>query len=129
GRRERGKQSKVKSTDGAVVGDVTPGSPADKAGMQSGDVITQYNGKAVSSNTDLRFMVAQTPVGTTVPLRVLRQGHEQALSVKIGEQPKDLAQAGGSRFDRGGKEPHGYSNAFKGLGVDNLTPEPARRFG
>src|SRR5262249_34959300 len=70
-----------------------------------------------------------TPVGTTVPVRVLRQGREQALSVKIGEQPKDLAQAGGSRFDRGGKEPRGYSNALKGLSVDNVTTELARRFG
>ena len=78
----------------------------------------------------MRFMVAQTPVGAAVPMKVLRQGREQALSVKIGEQPKDMAQAGGGRrFDRGGKEPRGYSNAFKGMGVDNITPDLARQFG
>lgn len=126
---ELAKQFDVKNSEGALVGDVTAGSPADKAGMRSGDVITQYNGKAVSSNTDLRFMVAQTPVGSTVPVRVVRQGREQALSVNIGEQPKDMAQAGGRRFDRGGRESRGYSNALRGLGVDNITPEFARRFG
>jgi serine protease Do len=72
---------------GALVAAVTPGSPAEAAGIQRGDVIVAFNGKAVAEVGALPALVAATPLETTVPVTVRRDGSEQILSVKIGRMP------------------------------------------
>lgn len=81
--------------DGALVASVQPGSPADKAGVQAGDIITSFGTGAVKSASDLPLLVGNTPVGTQVPVKVLRAGAEKSLDVTIakledkdGESPK-----------------------------------------
>ncbi len=73
----------IEDTDGALVARVTDGSPAALADLRSGDVITHLDGRPVEDPRDLARMVADTPVGETVPVDVLRDGREKTLSVTI----------------------------------------------
>jgi serine protease Do len=70
---------------GALVSRVLPDSPAEQAGIQVGDVILTFNGNALRNSTMLPHLVGQSPVGESVPLRILRQGDERELKVKIGK--------------------------------------------
>ena len=76
---------------GALVSEVSPGSPAEKGGLQQGDLIVAMNGRKVDNVSDLRNRIAETQPDTDVSLRVLRDGQEKTLSMRIGSQPKDLA--------------------------------------
>src|SRR2546425_11030759 len=64
----------LKQSGGALVGEVTAKSPAEKAGIQSGDVIIEYNGKPVKDSRHLKLQVAQTVPGAKVPVKVIRDG-------------------------------------------------------
>jgi serine protease Do len=75
----------VSETQGALVAGVTPGSPAAKAGIKTGDVITTYNGKKVEEHAGLPSLVAATPVGATVPVEVLRDREVKTLSVTVAK--------------------------------------------
>lgn len=97
---------------GALVGDVMEDSPASKAKLERGDIITAYNGVAVRDSNHLRGLVAETPPGTTAHLSVLRDKKPVDLTITIGELPKELARA--SR-DGSGKGEH----ALTGLTVEN----------
>ena len=72
--------------DGAVVGDVT-GAPAQDAGIQRGDVIIQFDGKPITSASDLGEVVLTRKPGDTVKVVVDRNGSEQTLTVKLGNRP------------------------------------------
>ena len=75
-----------------VVSDIVAKSPAEKAGLKSGDVITDFNGKPVHDSRHLKLQVAQTAPGTTVPVKVLRDGKLKTLDVALKELPDhDLA--------------------------------------
>jgi len=101
------KKFKLDSEDGAFVGDVTPETPAAKAGIQVGDVITEFNSKKVSDAHHLRLLVAQTAPKSTASIKVLRNGHEQTLSATLGILPDEL----GGQSDEG--ESHvGQSGGF-----------------
>ena len=94
------------------------GRMADKAGIHSGDVIIRYEGKPVENTTALRHRVAETPVGKTVDVEVLRDKKPVTLRVKVIEQPKDMTVAGtgdGSGDDK--------TVALAGLSVRNLSRE------
>jgi serine protease Do len=89
--------SAMKTTEnaGVLVGDVSADSPAEKAGLQSGDIITAVDGRKMTSATQLRNQIAQSAPGTKVALSVLRDGNPQEMTLELGELPSDLA-AGGS---------------------------------
>jgi len=70
-------------TDGALVASVVDGSPAMKAGVRNGDVLTEYNGRKIVRSDDLPRAVADTPVGSTVPLTVVRDGKTLKLQATI----------------------------------------------
>ncbi|MCI0454591.1 MAG: DegQ family serine endoprotease [Candidatus Dadabacteria bacterium] len=70
--------------EGALVGDVTSGSPADKAGVKKGDVILEFNGQKIKENGELSRGVSTKQPGTEVELKLLRDGMEKTLSVKLG---------------------------------------------
>ncbi len=116
------KQFGLKEAKGALVSDVLEGSPAEKAGIERGDVIIEINGKPVESATQLKNMVAQLTIGNKVNLTVVRDKKEKRLTVLIGEQPKEIASSGTDEEGEGSK-------AMAGIEVHNLTPEIARRFG
>ncbi|MBL8905705.1 MAG: DegQ family serine endoprotease [Rhizobiales bacterium] len=69
---------------GALVADVTPTGPAEKAGIQAGDVIVEFNGRPVNEMKDLPRIVADTPVGSSAPVKVLRKGQEVAVVAVVG---------------------------------------------
>jgi len=116
------KQFGLKDSRGALVSEVIPDSPAASAGIQGGDVITDFNGKSVDNTSILRNIVAQTPVGKSVKVKLLRDKKSLSLDVKITEQPKEIAQSDGESSHDGDK-----NTAFAGIEVRNLTPQIAQQ--
>jgi serine protease Do len=114
----------LKNTNGALVGDVVKGGPADKAGVKRGDVIVEFNGKKVDNSTELRNIVAQTPPKTSVEMTLLRNGKTEHVKVKLAERPasRQEGQSGNKST-----EPGHYQNM--GLEIQNLTPNIARQLG
>lgn len=112
----------LKSTKGALVSQVRQDSPAAKAGIKQGDVITAYDRKDVKDSHELAGVVAATPIGKTVPVRIVRDGREMTLTVRTG----DLS-TGETKSDQktAASEPEGKW----GLQVRDLNPESARRMG
>jgi Do/DeqQ family serine protease len=106
---------------GALVSSVTPGSPAEKGGVERGDVITAINGNAVKDGNDLRNDVAQMMPGSTATLTLVRDGKERTVTVTLSEL-KASAQAGGrgnAPADAGGF----------GMSVEPLSADRARQLG
>ena len=94
----------LKENQGALVGEVKPGGPADRAKLQAGDVITEFNGRKVKGSRDLRLQVAETKPGSTVNLKVVRDGGTKSLQAKVQELPgaPTLAKAAsGEKADEG----------------------------
>ncbi|HTI39884.1 MAG TPA: DegQ family serine endoprotease [Vicinamibacterales bacterium] len=108
------------SVQGAVVSDVDSGSPAAKAGLQQGDVITQINGKPVADSNELRNIVAGTRPGSTVSLQLLRHGKTENVQATLGELKATRAAGGSSSSDDSG---HGQF----GMSVQPLTPDIAEQ--
>ncbi len=110
------------NTNGAVLTTVAPGQPADKAGLQRGDVITEFNGKPVADNEALVAMVVGTKPGTTVPLTVYRARQRKSLNITVGELDLE-AEQGLSARPEADTEP--TSTGF-GMTVEPVTPDIAR---
>ena len=119
------KQFGVADTKGVLVSDILADSPAKRAKLERGDVIVEFDGRAVENPTQFRNLVAQTPIGKKVRVKFLRGGKERDLEVTIAEQPKTMAQSE-SPGDEGGEARS--AGAFAGMDVRELTPELARRF-
>jgi serine protease Do len=91
------KAFKLDRTTGALVGDVSPGSPAEKAGLKSGDVITQFNGQPIRDASQLKVRVAESAPGSTAQLGVNRNGESKTFDVILGSVPDKVAKADGNR--------------------------------
>ena len=107
----------LKDKEGVLVSDVFKGGPAEKAGLERGDVITRFDGKAVTESRDLSRIVAATPVGKMVSVKLMREGKAIERTVRVGEMEK--------------KEETAQMPSRKSLGitVQELTPEIARDLG
>jgi serine protease Do len=110
------KQFKVPDMSGALVNDVTPGGPADKAGIKNGDVIRKLDGKTVAGADQLTAMVTNINPGTEVTMDILRDGKPMAIHLTLGERPANLSVTPGV-----GKAPS--EGALRGITVQNLTPD------
>jgi serine protease Do len=111
---------------GALVSSVNEKSPADDAGLEPGDVITSFDGKMIEKMRDLPRIVAETDIGVTVDVELMRNGKMTTVQVTIGELEKaELVGLDGE------EEPKGNVESFDRLGfsVDNLTPELAAELG
>lgn len=75
----------LKKPKGALVGDVVAGGPADAGGIKRGDVIVDFDGKEVKNASDLPMIVAETPVGKTVNVKVVRDGREIDVKITVAE--------------------------------------------
>jgi serine protease Do len=115
----------LKDRKGALVAQVSKGGPAANAGIEPGDVILQFNGKTVSKNDDLPQLVAGTTPGTTVPVKVWRDGKERTLNVKVEEL--DLESENGNQQTSNNAEPDSQSGGGFGVTLNNITPDIARR--
>ena len=109
----------LKQPDGALVSDVVDGSPAEHAGVKQGDVILEFDGKKVKSSTELPHIVASTSVGKEVVVKVIREGAELPLRVKVGELKEEQVAA---------MAPSSATSKL-GIEVQQLTPELSRKFG
>lgn len=78
---------------GALVAKVVPGGPAQKAGLDTGDVIVSFDGKAIASTNALTRSVAETPVGKTVNVEIIRKGKRQTVRATLGELEAAMASA------------------------------------
>lgn len=111
----------ITDAKGALVSDVKDESPAGQAGFKQGDIITTYQGLPVEDAVALQRQVTKTAVGTTVTVRVIRDGREKDLTVTIGEQPDTTkiakAETGESEY------------AFAGVAVQDLDRDTAKELG
>lgn len=106
-------------TDGALVAEVTPNSPASKSGLKQGDIITAVNGQALSNASQLRSRIGVMDPNTSVTLKVWRDGRTMDVPVTLGEFPSNEERASVDKQDSG--------NALQGVSVENLTPDTAQQ--
>jgi serine protease Do len=115
-------QFKLTSARGALVTDVTPGSPAEKAGIIRGDVIRKVNGYEVKDTVALVNRIAEADIGANLSIDLVRDGVTKTVTAQVVEQPADLV----ARLNRNqsAPDPLGSSQnaSFAGIEVQNLTP-------
>jgi serine protease Do len=112
----------LKDAKGALVGDVSEGGPADKAGIMTGDVIVSFDGKEIIETNELPMMVAGTPVGKNVKVYIIRNGEKKTLDIKVGELKDDEDKTPGAKGD---KETNKNELGFN---AGDITPEMAEQF-
>lgn len=110
---------------GVVIEAVAAGSPAEKAGLKAGDVITSVNGNAVKAGNDLVNPIAQAQIGSKVKLNYIRDRAPKETTATVEDRTKVFP----DRAGRTGDQPGEAAPAEFGLRVEGLTPERARRVG
>ena len=113
---------KLKDDKGALISDVVPNGPADKAGLKDGDVIIDYNGEPVTDSRRLQLAAAETAPGSTVKLQVLRDGEKKTIDVTVKELPgsNKLAQSNSSNSEDTG--------TLNGVEVADLDQQARQQF-
>ncbi|MBO6002041.1 MAG: DegQ family serine endoprotease, partial [Mailhella sp.] len=106
----------LKESRGAIIGKVMPGEPADRAGLQAGDVITSIDGEPVGSASEATRKIAALRPGAEARVQIIRNGDEKTLRVKLGE--RDASRASASPNARG-------EQVELGINLRSLTPEDA----
>jgi len=104
--------------EGALIGDVSADGPAAKAGLKRGDVVTELNGQKVEDSNDLRLRVSQTAPGTSVDLKVIRDGQSRNFNVTLGELPENEEKAPAAEKS---------GSALDGVQVETLTSDIAQQ--
>jgi serine protease Do len=112
------KSMKLKDRNGALISDVFKGDPADVAGLKSGDIVTEINGKPIRDTHELLLMIAGFRIGETIKVKILRDGQEKIIPITIAERTEKSemvsAQQSGEAF---------------GMAVQEITPEIAQQLG
>jgi len=116
------KEFKLKDHQGALVGDVVPKGPADKAGLKSGDVILEFNGKPVADSRHLKLDVARAKPGATLPVLVLRDGSRQTIKVTVKELP------GAEQLAKADSQGAHDTDTLHGVAVSDLDARTRREF-
>jgi serine protease Do len=115
---ELARQFNLRDETGALIGDVIEGGPADKAGLQRGDIILEYDSRQIEEPYILRNMVANTIPGEKHTVKILREGKEVSIAVTIGELPADAQQD---------SESSEVQNVLTGVGIQELSPDLAKK--
>jgi serine protease Do len=120
----------LKEGTGVAVRSVFPKTPADKAGLKPGDVITAIGGKAVKDGRDLQYAIGRTPVNKSVDIGVFRDGKNMDLHVLVEEQPEDYGLVSQTRQAIGPRD--GDTESFNvdklGIQIADLSPALASEF-
>lgn len=116
-----------KSTDGVLIGDVVPDSPADKAGLKSGDIVLKYNGRDTEQMHELRNSVAATTPGTKADLVVFRDGREVKLTLEVGKLSEANVPTNPLVNAQPDEQPQTGVELDFGATVETVTPEVAKR--
>lgn len=106
---------------GAIVSQVTPDSPASRAGLKKGDVLRELNGQKIRNGSQLQVAVGQTAPGTDIRLGILRDGKPETLTVKVGE-----FKGGKQVAENEGEGSHAHARL--GVGVDDLNQDARQQF-
>jgi serine protease Do len=115
--------------EGVVLGKVSAGTPAAKAGLQDGDIVTAVAGKPVKDVHALQRMVAELPLGKPVELTVCRDGARKTLPVTIEEQPRAYGLNASATSESADEDAQHSSLDRIGVKVTELTPERAKQLG
>jgi serine protease Do len=118
------KAFKLPDGRGAVIREVEPGSPAAKAGLQPGDVVTAVDNEPVPDANSFKLRMSRTAPGTTVHLKVLRDGAVKDIAVTPTKRPDETAK---NEEGNAAPSPGGTPTSLKGVSVDDLTPDIARQ--
>jgi serine protease Do len=105
---------------GALVGDVKESSPAGKAGLQRGDIILEVNGKQVADSRELRMNISMMKPDADVKLKIMRDGKDSDMTVKLGELPNQ---------EQAKAEDGTSKDALEGVTLENLDAESAKELG
>jgi serine protease Do len=116
------KEFDLKSDHGALVGDVVPDGPADKAGLKSGDVVESFNGKPVTDSRHLKMEVALIAPGEKVAVKVLRDGSAKTLEVRVGDWP------GAEKVADNNSGDSDKSDTLQGVAVTDLDTQARQQF-
>lgn len=123
---------------GEFVQSVEPGQAADKAGIRAGDVVTKVNGRDVTSDQTLSFIVANVTPGTRIPIELYREGQRRTVTAVVGKRPSDEELAQSQLFNNEGgaddnrPDPGASTGALAqnlGLQVAPMTPRYAQQLG
>jgi serine protease Do len=112
----------MKGTNGALIAGVEKGGPAEKGGLEAGDVIIQFDGKVVETSNDLPRIVGMTDPGKSVNVDVLRKGSKKTLRIKVGEMPSEEIEIS----QNNAPSTEAATNKI-GLTLSALTPEQKKK--
>jgi serine protease Do len=113
---------KLGKPEGALVSDVSANSPAERAGLKAGDVVTKVDDRSVADSRALQLMIGEMPPERTVRLTIIRDGNERVYPVTLGEQP-------GNRNEAGNESKAPAARALDGVSLEALTPSLSRQYG
>ena len=114
---------KLEKSEGALISDVSPNSPAERAGLKSGDVVTKIDDRSVVDSRALQLMIGEMSPGRNVQLTVVRDGNERQYPVTLGDQP------GTSSETVGNGRKTSADRILEGVWLDAVTPEFSRQYG
>ncbi|HEX5398741.1 MAG TPA: DegQ family serine endoprotease [Verrucomicrobiae bacterium] len=112
----------LKHARGAVVTEVVPNGPADKAGFKSGDVIVKFDGKEIADSRKLQLTVAATKPGLKVPVEIMRDGNKKTLDVTVKPLP------GSDQLARSESQNNSDNGTLNGVTVSDLNPQARQQF-
>ncbi len=115
--RELAESFGMKTPHGALVAKVIPGAPAESAGVQIGDIITEFNGQLIDHSADLPPMVGVTPINNDATLKIIRQGEPRTLHFNVGLLPEEDSQMASAKNAK--KSPENQL----GIAVSELTSD------
>jgi serine protease Do len=107
---------------GALVGEVTPKSPSEKAGIKTGDVITAVNGKKINDARELRLMIGSMAPGTKVQMEINREGQKKTFDVELAEMPPGVTEEGPEASPEESAQPE-KTTVFGGVAIADVTDE------
>lgn len=127
----------IPKNKGEIIASVSPGAPADKAGLQQGDVVLKVNNQEVTEDTSLSYIVSNTPIGSRIPIEVLRGDKKITLYATLGERPAEATLRGTpnedeedqSTNDKDSQSSMEAARASLGLGLMELTAQTRQRLG
>ncbi len=112
------------ASSGVFVTEVTPGKPADKAGIKQGDIVTAFDGKPIANGDELVASISATPVGSHVPIAVLRGGKTLNMTIEIADRGTILASGNGAPANPEGSADSEQGQSVKfGISVRSLRPD------
>ena len=117
------KAFELAKSEGALISDVNPNSPAERAGLKAGDVVIKIDDRSVVDSRALQLIIGEMSPGRNVRLTVVRDGNERQYPVTLGEQPGQRSETVGNNRKTTAER------VLDGVSLDALTPEFSRQYG